>query len=195
VTINVVDPYKPTSVTLNRTGIIKMTVGDPPLTLTPSLSPATARTELKWDSSKPQFASVVDGVVKALAKGRTDITVKTANGKSAKVTVDVEEVKVTLVPSKSTTLFVSNGDFELLELDVRPNLIETQSGISYDWSPKGSAYVEMVTGKSCLVRPKWYGTAPNKTATVKITVNVIKQLSDGRKVVMGTASIDITVKP
>ncbi len=55
------------------------------------LTPAKAITTLTWKSSRPQVATVDEkGVVTALKKGNTTITVTTANGRKAKVTLTIK---------------------------------------------------------------------------------------------------------
>ena len=55
------------------------------------LTPAKAITTLSWKSSNPAVATVdSNGVVTAIKKGKTVITVTTANGKKAKVTIKVK---------------------------------------------------------------------------------------------------------
>lgn len=55
------------------------------------LTPAKAITTLHWTSSNPAVATVdANGVVTAIKKGKTVITVTTANGKKAKVTIKVK---------------------------------------------------------------------------------------------------------
>lgn len=55
------------------------------------LTPAKAITTLSWESSNPAVATVdANGVVTAIKKGKTVITVTTANGKKAKVTIKVK---------------------------------------------------------------------------------------------------------
>ena len=60
--------------------------------LSAGLNPATAQSALTWVSKKPAVAAVdANGVVTALAKGKTKITVATYNKKKATVTVNVVE--------------------------------------------------------------------------------------------------------
>ena len=55
------------------------------------LTPAKALTTLTWTSSNPAVATVdASGVVTAIKKGKAVITVSTANGKKAKVTIRVK---------------------------------------------------------------------------------------------------------
>ena len=89
VKVKVVDPYKPTGVTLNLSGTVTLKVGET-LQLMPTLAPASARTTLTWKTSSAKVATVdVTGKVAALKKGSATITVKTANGKSAKLKIKV----------------------------------------------------------------------------------------------------------
>lgn len=60
------------------------------IALKTSLTPAKAKTRLTWTSSNKKIATVSSkGVVKGIRKGKVVITVKTANGKKAKVKVTV----------------------------------------------------------------------------------------------------------
>ena len=88
VKIRVVDPYKPDRVALNVTGTVTLKVGQT-LKLEAAVAPDTARTTLTWTSSRKKVASVDGGNVTALKKGATTVTVKTANGKKARVKIKV----------------------------------------------------------------------------------------------------------
>ncbi|MBR1558941.1 MAG: Ig-like domain-containing protein [Clostridia bacterium] len=87
-TVKVVDPYKPNSVSLPSS--ITLNIGDS-YSLTPTLSPSTARTTYTWSTSSKKIATVNGGYVTALAAGKAKITVKTANGKKATCTVTVNK--------------------------------------------------------------------------------------------------------
>ena len=90
ITVTVVDPYKPTGVSL---GAAKQTVNvTDTLQLTPILAPETARTTFRYTSSKPKVAKVdANGLVTALTEGATKVTVTTANNKKATITVTVAD--------------------------------------------------------------------------------------------------------
>ncbi len=61
------------------------------LRLSAKLTPAKARTVLTWASSNKKIATVSDkGVVTGVKAGTATITVKTANGKAATVTINVQ---------------------------------------------------------------------------------------------------------
>lgn len=87
--VKVVDPYKPTGVTLNYSGTVKLKVGET-VQLSADVAPETAVTTLKWSSSKKKYATVDgNGLVTAVKPGKVTITVRTANGKKAKVKIKV----------------------------------------------------------------------------------------------------------
>lgn len=90
VKVKVVNPKAPTGVKLNRKGTVSMAAGDA-LKLKATVLPNTAVTKLKWTSSNRKVATVSKkGVVKALKAGTATITVKTGNGKTAKVKIRVK---------------------------------------------------------------------------------------------------------
>ena len=62
------------------------------LTLHAIISPSKVKTKLTWTSSDKKVATVSSkGVVKAIKPGKAKITVKTANGKKATVTITVKK--------------------------------------------------------------------------------------------------------
>ena len=90
--VKVADPTIPAKVTLDATGTVELYVGDK-LPLEATVTPKKARgTKLTWSSSNKKVAKVNSkGVVTAKKKGTATITVKTANGKTAKVKIRVLE--------------------------------------------------------------------------------------------------------
>ena len=89
VKVKVVDPYKPDSVALDVSGTVTLKPGES-FTLTPSLSPVTARAAYTWKSSKPGVAAVdQSGTVTAAGKGTAKISVTTQNKKKASIKVRV----------------------------------------------------------------------------------------------------------
>ncbi len=87
--IKVVDPYAAKSVVLDRKGTVTLHVGET-LKLTATVLPSTARTTIAWASSRKRVAAVdATGTVTALRRGSATITVRTANGKKARVKIKV----------------------------------------------------------------------------------------------------------
>ncbi len=79
----------PKKVTLNKSGTVELKKGNK-LKLKATLPKDTA-SALTWTSSRPKIASVdKKGNVRALKKGTAVITVKTFNGRTAKVTIKVK---------------------------------------------------------------------------------------------------------
>ena len=80
---------KPTKVKLDKTGTVTLKKGRT-LQLTATLVPAGATSALTWSSSDKKVARVSKkGLVTAVKKGTATITVKTKNGKKAKVKIKV----------------------------------------------------------------------------------------------------------
>ncbi|MBR2700289.1 MAG: Ig domain-containing protein [Clostridia bacterium] len=89
VKIKVVDTNAPSAVTLDKTGIVEMKVGET-LKLNATLSPESAQTALKWKSTKKKVAAVSqDGTVTAKKPGTATVGVVTSNKKKAKVKIRV----------------------------------------------------------------------------------------------------------
>ncbi len=89
VKIRVVDPFKPDRVSIGAGQTVTLRVGQA-LRLEATVAPDTARTTLTWSSSKKKVAAVDgDGNVTALRRGTATITVRTGNGKRARVKVKV----------------------------------------------------------------------------------------------------------
>lgn len=80
----------PKKVKLNKTGTVTL-IADGTLQLKGTVSPKNAPTRLKWKSKNKKIASVSNtGLVTALKKGSTTITVTTDNGKKASVKIKVK---------------------------------------------------------------------------------------------------------
>ena len=102
VTVRVVDPTIATGVKLDRTGTVEVALGST-LQLTASALPETAVTTFRWSSASGKIATVSqEGLVTPIKLGKTKITVRTANGKKATVTVKV--VEASRVPATPTDL-------------------------------------------------------------------------------------------
>ena len=87
--LSVSDPYTPRSVRLDGPEAVTLAM-DRRMTLAAVLSPATARTALRWESSDWTVATVDDGgVVNPISEGVTWISVTTGNGLRAEVCLEV----------------------------------------------------------------------------------------------------------
>ena len=177
VTVKVVDPYKPTKVTLDKAGTVQLNLGET-LQLTPSLTPATAQADYTWKSSSAKIATVSGGVVTPVGEGTATITVTAVRGKvkkTAKVKVKVVDpykpTKVTL--DKTGTVQLNLGE----TLQLTPSLTPATAQADYTWK-SSSAKIATVSGG--VVTPVGEGTATitvtavrgkvKKTAKVKIKV-------------------------
>ena len=87
----IVEPPKPTSVTITNGDKATLYMGNK-LTLKAKLEPKKSESTLTWKSSKPKVAEVSEkGVVTPKKAGTAVITVKTANGKKATITITVKK--------------------------------------------------------------------------------------------------------
>lgn len=85
--IEVVDNLDPTDISLSSREL-SLDIGQQE-TLTATLTPEDARTDITWSSSDESVATVEDGLVKAVGRGNTSIEARTSNGLSAKCYVTV----------------------------------------------------------------------------------------------------------
>ena len=89
VTIRVIDPTKPTGISLKQGSTITLKVGQK-LKLTPILAPAGAKSNLEWSTSRKRVAKVSkSGVVTARRKGTATITVTTTKNKKATTKIKI----------------------------------------------------------------------------------------------------------
>ena len=171
-TITVVDPYVPTSIALN---VKKASVDlGQRLTLVATMQPATARSTLKWKSSKPKVATVDgNGIVTPVAEGKTKITVTTANKKRATATVTVVD------PSKPASVSLNKTSaklmvYETLQLSATLQPETAASALKWSSSDKSIAKVSangLVTGTGQGTATITVKTANGKKATAKIKVS------------------------
>ena len=157
--INGVNVTKPTSIKLNKTGTVKLKMTDT-LKLKATMKPATALSGLTWKSSNKKIATVTQsGRVRPKKPGTATITVKTANGKSAKVKVKVVAVKPTKVKitkGSKATIYVGG------KLTLKAKLYPTGATSKLTWKSSDKK-VATVSSKG-VVKAKKKGTA---TITVK----------------------------
>ncbi len=90
ITVKVVDPYKPTGVSITNGKTVTIKAGQT-LKLGTQLKPTTAQSELSWKSANKKIATVdATGTVKALKKGKVKITVTSKKNKKVKATITVK---------------------------------------------------------------------------------------------------------
>ena len=196
VKIKVVNPAAPTKVALDRTGTVTLDASlGQTLQLNARVTPATASTKLTWKSSSTKVARVSgDGLVTPVGKGSCTVTVKTANGKSAKVKIKVTAptapTKVKL--NKSGTVSLAVGDTLQLTATLSPS--SARSELLWKSTDEDVARISAdgrvtaVAAGTCTVGVI---TANQKTATLKVSVTDPNTVSKVRLNKSGT----VTLKP
>ena len=174
VTVQVVDPAKPTAIAITQGTSATLAVGDT-LQLTTALSPSTAQATLGWASSKAKVATVSDqGLVTAVKEGKAKIGVVTQNKKKAVITVEVVDPnKVSkVVLNKSGTVNLKVGGTLKLECGALPASAVT----SFTWKSSNAkvATVDADGNVTALKKGSCYiavAAANGKYAKVKIKVS------------------------
>lgn len=148
------------SIELNQTELY-MNV-DEVQTLTATILPANSTdTSVRWESSNPTVATVVDGMVTALKIGTATITVTTKDGgKIASCAVYVEPVLTENITLNYTNLILLKGETKTLTATIIPaNATDT----SVIWHSSNSSVVTVENG---ILQAVGYG---NTTITVTAT--------------------------
>ena len=193
---------KPVSIALSPSGTVTL-ARDKTLALAVALEPADARTTLTWQSENPDVATVDgDGVVTPVKAGETVISVRTDNGLSASVVVQVTPVMPTGVAIRSgrkATLYM--GNTLSLEAKVTPSLAET----TLTWR-SSKPEVATVDGNGRVV-PKRAGktkitveTGNGMKASINVSVVDAKkiQLAEGKRITLSVGDewkLHATVTP
>ena len=154
----------PSSVSIKKS--ITLEVGQSE-TLTPTLSPSNAETSYTWSSSDSDIASVSsNGTVKGNAPGTANVTVKTANGKTASCQVTVNEVvaqPTNVSIDESISLVIGQSQ------TLTPTLTPSNATTTYAWvSSNISVATVNSSGKVTAI----------KKGTARITVTTANGLSD-----------------
>ena len=188
VRIRVYAPYLPTGVRLDRTGTVRLPLGET-LTLSATLSPDTARSTLKWTSTKRKVASVSGGVVTAKKAGTTTVTVTTRNNKKARVKIRVYDPykpeSVSLDKSGTQTILVGSG----LQLTAAMKPATAQSALKWKSSNRRVAVVN---------QDGFVGALAPGTATVTVTTRNkktakvrVKVIDDGNQPIVMPDGYDL----
>ncbi len=183
--INIENPIE--SVQLNPNRSQEMKVGDKML-FRASVSPidTTSSTELTWESSNPNVASVdQEGMVIARSTGQTTIKVTSSNGKVARCIVSVKDVGQ-IIPIKSVTLDYESANLEVdetLELTATINPDNTTESKTLTWESSNSDIVSV--DNNGLVTAKKEGDAI-------ITVTTSNNLKDTCAIHVGKQTVEIS---
>ena len=160
----------PETISLNKpTGTL--TVGED-LTLTASLTPDNVtETTITWTSSKPEVATVENGVVKGIGKGVTIITAKTVNNLTATCKITVYGISPETISLNKTSESLIIGEETTLIASLTPDNV-TEKTIIWTSSNPEVASVEdgIVTAISSGVTTITAKTVNDLTATCEVTV-------------------------
>ena len=171
--VKVIDPSIPDSVALNCSGTVQLKVGQT-LKLGATVYPDTARTGLRWSSSRKRVATVAaDGTVTPLKAGTTIITVRTDNHKRAKVKVKVVDPRIpaAVALDRTGTVELKVGQTLKLGATVSPDTAVTT--LRWSSSARRVAVVDAngtVTAVRAGTATITVRTANSKRARVKIRV-------------------------
>ena len=200
--------YKVTEVKLDKDSLSLEVGGTATLTATVEPDNATNK-NVTWTSNNTDVATVVDGIVTAVAPGTATITVTTADGgftDTCQVTVTAATVPVSGVTLNKTALSLPVGGTETLTATVAPDNA-TNKNVTWSSDHESVATVD-ATGKVTAVGA---GTATitvttvdqSKTATCEVTVTAapvpvsgVSLNKDSTSLTVGdTETLTATVKP
>ncbi|MDR2506100.1 MAG: Ig-like domain-containing protein [Oscillospiraceae bacterium] len=216
VSVNVYDPLAPTSITLSKSGTVDAPLGTP-LYFEAALEFETARGTITYTSSSPTVASlshpaatltssnVDSNYVNPLKVGKSTITAKTANGKSAKFIVNVYDpyLPVSITLDSAGTVDVPLGNYHVFGTTVGGEIARTT--VTYTSSSKTIASVvnssAAVTGSAGV--DNWIYAAKVGKATItaktangksaKFIVNVFDPNKPTKIMLDRTGTVDINV--
>ena len=127
---------------------------------------------IKWESSNEDVATVVNGVVKAIAPGTTTITATSVNNKKDTIIVEVPVVELEDVTIDKADLTIEKGSSETLTAVVSPEDTTDNKTITWSSSDDTVATVD-ANGKVTAVgvgTATITATAAGKTDTCTVTV-------------------------
>lgn len=162
ITLKIVDNTMPTSITLNKSGIVDLDMSST-LRLNATLKPAGASSGIVWSSNFSGIARVSNGVVYPVSTGTATITATTVRG-NLKASVRVHVINRS-VPTSITVNFASPQYLDLQEtLLLRYTLspVTAQSDVVWVSNDK-----RVATVRSGQVVPVRKGTATITGTTVK----------------------------
>ena len=149
-----------TGVTLNPTAA-SITIGDS-LQLTATVAPSDAADPaITWSSSHPAYATVDNGLVRAIAEGETTITVTTRDGNyTANSVVTVGPVVVTGITLPQTTAWLISDS----EFTIEPTILPVNAtNQAFVWTSSDENIIRIDQGYITL---RGYGTTTLRATTV-----------------------------
>ena len=203
-TLKIVDPTIPTKVTLaeGKTATVYLGTDFP---LTAVVEPATADKAVTFKPSNKRVTVSADGVVTPVSTGKCTVTVRTSNGKTARITLTVVDPKIptklTLAEGKAATVYLGT-DFPLtavVEPATADKTVTFKPGNKRVTVSADGVVTPVSTGK-CTVTAK---TSNGKTAKITLTVVdpkiptgvTIDQGKTATLPVGGTLKLSATVAP
>jgi uncharacterized protein YjdB/peptidoglycan/xylan/chitin deacetylase (PgdA/CDA1 family)/lysophospholipase L1-like esterase len=192
------------SIILNQTAL-NLTVASTPISLSPTVSPATATNNtLVWSSNNTSVATVSQaGVVSAVGIGSATITCSAndASGKSTTCAVTVTNVAPTAITFTSTALTINAGKISTVQASISPST--APQGISWVSSnptiasvdangtitalQAGSAIITATSQANSTITNSIVVTVPNVDVTSISIANNLTSLTLGDTVSLNTA--------
>lgn len=165
----VVQKILATSVSIAEGSKLTLYVGHP-MQLTAVMEPADAEMKLTWSSDSSRVKVSSDGLLTPRREGKATVTVKTENGKKAKVAVTVIDAKsVRILEGKSATMQVGE------KLQLNAQVLPEQVASKLTWS-SGSRKIATVSNTGLVKALKkgtvtiYVKTGNGKKAKIKIKV-------------------------
>ena len=129
ITVTVVDPYKPSGVSIDQGKALSLMLGES-VQLGATLAPQTARAKLTWKSNRPKVATVnADGLVTSVGKGKATITVTAGKRISAAVQIQVIDLSDLPRQPQMNTATYRGTEFKVVNTVVDPL---TYANLVYD---------------------------------------------------------------
>ena len=128
--------------------------------------------ELKWTSSNPKVATVNNGLIVGVSKGKAEITVKTHNNISKKIIVNVTNVEINSITLDKSSETINVGETLSLIKTINPSNASNQN-VYWDSSNNFVATVDdngIVTGRNVGRTTITVRTNNGKVASCMITV-------------------------
>lgn len=145
-----------------------------------TVAPDNAQTpELTWTSSKPEIATVENGLITAIAAGETTVTAAATDGSGVeaqcKVTVSAKKIEVTAIELNYSEYALKTGETVTLEATVTP---ADATNKAVEWATSNASVATVNNGVV--------------TAVAKGTANITAKATDGSNVVSAACVITVS---